>query len=322
MLQAPPKVKPNGTIFLTGANGYIGSAVAQHLIAHGFEILGLVRTQEAASQAIENGMLPIVGQLRDEDTLTEAIQRSDAIIHTASAGPLPDGDMVAMMDRSVAAITFFRDISRQQGIRFINTSGASMYGGIPANEETKLPTESFFGPLAELENSLEQEEHVAILRSSLVYGRGGSKPILASLGPMYDRGHLVRAEAGHHVSVVHVNDLAALYVRAIAAEKLMPVLLGASKQIETEKILHAAAQNLGLPSEIQEISPEEAMQQFSVLGHYTTTDMTLDATLTKKHLDWQPSRPSIEEDLTTGSYQHQLLSNLKPYSEKAKQQRP
>ena len=319
MLRKAPTVKQNGIIFLTGANGYIGSAVAQHLIARGFKVLGLIRSVDGISEAVANGVFPVVGKLQDQEVMTAAINESDAIIHTAAAGPLPDGDIAAMIERSVEAINFFRDISRQKGIRLITTSGASMYGGIPANEETKLPTESFFAQLAQLENTLEQQEHVAVLRSSLVYGRGSSKPILASLGPMYDLGHVVKAGSGHHVSVVHVDDLAALYVKAITSEKLMPVLLGASEQIETEKILLAAAQNLGLPPEIKEISPEEAMQQFSVLGQYTMASMNLDASLTRKHLDWGPSRLGIVEDLQAGSYKHQLIDKLKPYSEKAKQ---
>lgn len=319
MLRTPAEIKQNGIVFLTGANGYIGATVAQHLIAHGFTVLGLVRTQEGAAMAVANGVLPVIGNLSDKAVVRQAVDQSDAIVHTASAGPLPDGDLRAMIERSVEAIAFLRDLSKEKSIRLVVTSGASMYGDTsqaPAREETKLPEEGFFAELSTLENSLEADENIIILRASLVYGRGASKPLLASIGPMYDAGSLFMAGQGHKVTVVHVDDLAALYVKALTEKEVLPVLLGASEVVETKAILLALADNLGMSDKIEEISPERARQEFSVLGHYSTVDMQLDPSLTQKHLGWQPARSGIIEDIREGSYRHVLGSNLPPYSEK------
>lgn len=319
MLRTAPEVPENGTILLTGANGYIGSAVGSYLVARGFSVIGLVRSYEAAARIARNGMQPFVMSLDDKDAVKDVASTVDAIVHTASAGPLPDGNIEEMISRSVEAIELLTTISVERSIRLIITSGASMYGDTshrPANERTKLVTDNFFARLSELEMSLESKRNVTIIRAALVYGRGGSKPLLASLGPMVDCGSLVMASPGHKVSVVHVDDLADLYIKALEKKDVLPVVLGANNIIETEKILLAAADTLNLPREIKTISVERAIQEFSVLGYYTTIDMQIDAAKTKEFMDWQPRHPGIVDEIENRSYQYTLNSCLAPYSSK------
>ncbi|MEL6361829.1 MAG: NAD-dependent epimerase/dehydratase family protein [Pseudomonadota bacterium] len=303
------------TLFLTGANGYIGRVVGERLVAAGYRVRGLVRKAEQAPQIVAAGMFPVIGDLLDSDCLDQATHGVDAIVHTASFGPLPEGDLGQQLNTAMRAMSDLAQRSARLGVRLVLTSGGSAYGDrshAPADETTHLDREGFFGPLAELEESLGQQANITIIRAGIVYGRGASKPLLASLAPIRQLGSAVRVEAGHRVAVVHVDDLADLYVKTVAASAPPPVLIGAADMVETEAIMAAAANILGYEHTARSIPPERAAD-YSVLGIYTSRSMWLNSAVTQSAMAWRPHRMGIEDDIREGSYPPVLHQNLQPF---------
>lgn len=160
-------------VFLTGATGYVGNAVAEKLLAGGHEVVGLARTEGAANALRQQGITPFVGDLSDPERLAGGVRDADAIIHTAaSRGPRASEWEV---NATRAMLRALRD-----GRPFISTSGSSVYGDtgeIAVTEDAAV--------VASWRTELEQEVLHApnvrgiVVRPPLVYGRGGG--VLARL---------------------------------------------------------------------------------------------------------------------------------------------
>src|SRR5581483_5335129 len=94
-------------VFVTGASGWIGSAVVPELIGAGHQVLGLVRSPEKAAAVEDAGAEVLLGSLEDLDTLRQGAESSDAVIHLAYIHDFSQIDAAATVDR--AAITVFGD---------------------------------------------------------------------------------------------------------------------------------------------------------------------------------------------------------------------
>lgn len=294
-------------IFLTGPAGYIGSVVAERLIAAGHAVSGLVRSDEAARRAEALGVRLVRGDLVDADVLRAAVTGADAVIHTAAIGPLPEPDIAAQIARCRNALDVLVEATEARGIRLVTTSGASFYGDTgttPVTEASPLVTEGPFATFAEAEMALAEKPHVVIVRPAMVHGRGGSKPMLVSMAGIEARGRAGYVDDDKHISFVHVDDLADLYLRAVEGEAPGPVLLGAAETLPIADVMRAAAASLGLPEELDRMEPQAAAEAFAILGFYAGMDMRVDASATRAATGWAPTGPSVVEDLRRGSYAH------------------
>ncbi|MEY8758976.1 NAD(P)H-binding protein [Chryseobacterium tongliaoense] len=100
-------------IFLTGANGYIGSSIGKVLVDQGHIVYGLIRDASKSGEVRGLGIIPVVGSLEDSGLLTEYAEKSDAVIHAADSEHL----------KSVETIL---DALEGSGKPFIHTSGSSV----------------------------------------------------------------------------------------------------------------------------------------------------------------------------------------------------
>ena len=110
-------------IFITGASGYIGGSVAAALLASGHRIVGLVRSEQRASQVRERGIEPVLGTLSDLEVLAGASRQADAVINTANADDRPS------VEAMLVAI-------KGTGKTFIQTSGSSIVADLAGGEPT------------------------------------------------------------------------------------------------------------------------------------------------------------------------------------------
>ena len=80
-----------GTVLLTGATGYVGSVVAEKLLAHGWRVRGLTRSKDNALGLAHRGMEPHIGDVGVQSDIMQACEGIDAVIHTATPGAPPPG---------------------------------------------------------------------------------------------------------------------------------------------------------------------------------------------------------------------------------------
>jgi nucleoside-diphosphate-sugar epimerase len=290
-------------LFLTGATGYIGSAVVESLLAAGHEVTGLARSAEAARKLEAAGARSWPGDLHDSENISRAARTADGVIHMASTGG-PDARQAD--EQAVAAILDALDGTSKP---FIYTSGVWVLGNTNdrvADEETPLdPT-----PLVAWRPAVEQRVLAAaargvrsiVLRPGMVYGRGGG-----SVGEMVQAGRrkgTVRfvGTGENRWSLIHVEDLADLYVKALAAAPagtLLMVAAGASMRVR--EIAEAASRAAGSGVGVESWPIEEARERLGAYADALVLDQQVSAAKAMQLLDWKPKAPSLLEELAQDS---------------------
>jgi nucleoside-diphosphate-sugar epimerase len=193
---------------VTGATGRVGSRLVPRLLRHGHDIRILVRDQARAAPLLEAGARPVVGDLRDGDTLARAVDGVDAVVHLgASFRGVPDDEAVAVNQQ--ATIELGRAALKAGVGRFVFASTNLVYGpgrGRPAREDDEpAPERTYPTSKAAAEQALRQLHAgeglgLRVVRLAFVYGEGD--PHLAEslrwarAWPAHKRLHMV-----HHADV-------------------------------------------------------------------------------------------------------------------------
>ncbi|KGM35833.1 NAD-dependent epimerase/dehydratase family protein [Inquilinus limosus] len=209
------------TIFLTGASGYIGGAVAVRLLRDGHRIRGLLRSPERAAQLQALGIEPVIGDLSDTALLAREAEAADAVINTASADDRPAAE--ALLDALAGS-----------GKPFLHTSGTSVVADDARGEwasdkiyDEDTPVEPVPGKAARVAidrlivDAARRGVRSAVLCNSLIYGTGpglnpNSVQIPALVAQARKTGVVRPVGQGLNIwSNVHVDDMADLYALAL-----------------------------------------------------------------------------------------------------------
>jgi nucleoside-diphosphate-sugar epimerase len=285
-------------VFLTGATGYIGSVVAESLLAAGHEVNGLARSEEAARKLEAAGVHPLTGDLHDSEKLTRAASEADGVIHAASTGG-PDAPQA-----DAQAVSAILDALYDTSKPFIYTSGVWVLGNTNgvADEESALdPT-----PLVAWRPAIEQRVLAAsgrgvraiVLRPGMVYGRGGGSP-----GEMVQAGRqkgVVRfvGTGENRWSLIHVEDLADLYVKALEKAPAGTLLMvAAGESMRVREIAEAASRAAGLDGRVESWPIEQARERLGAYADALVLDQQVSAGRAMRLLDWTPKGPSLLEEL-------------------------
>ncbi len=288
-------------VFVLGATGYVGSAVAQRLRDAGHTVVGLARSEEAAAALADRGDEVVRGDLLDLDALRAGASQADAVIDTAIAKDwtLP-GEVLAK-----AATTIIDALP--DGAPCILTTGAGLYGATSGEVITEdsprnpLPMLAHLPAVEDLVLGAERIRGI-VIRPTMVYGNGGSIAVTSQLDQVRQAGGAVYLDAGDQLlSTVHVEDLAELFVLALGAPG-GTVLNGTDRPpITRRELAEALATASGVDGAARSISMAEASQ---ILGPAAGM-LTLSADIANdraRALGWTPSRIGLIADLTTGSY--------------------
>jgi len=205
-------------ILLTGATGYIGGAVAEALVQAGHAVLSLARSDDQARTLAAKGLGAHRGDLRDPASLAEGARHADAVIHAAQA----TGNDTGQVDR--AAIEAIIGALAQGNRPFVYTSGcwvAGNTGDKAADEDTPLARTPLVAwhPANErlVLGAARQGVQGIVLRPAMVYGRGGGL-VMSFVQSAREHGAArVIGDGRNRWTFVHQDDLADLYVRALAA---------------------------------------------------------------------------------------------------------
>ena len=248
-------------IFVTGANGYIGGSVASALITDGHKVRGLVRSKEKADAVAAHGVDPVIGSLDDADLLQAEARAADAVVNAASS------------DHRGAVEALISGLSGS-GKPLIHSSGSSIVADLAMGE----PSDRIFDEMTPIVPLAERAARIAIdqlvltapgiqsvvLCNSMIYGSALGSPAQSVQIPALVRQAKVSGVARYigrglnRWSNVHIADVAALYVLAIARAPAGSFMYVESGEEALGEIVRAIAAQLGL-GPAQSISAEEAI---------------------------------------------------------------
>lgn len=295
-------------IFLTGATGYIGSAVARTLAKHGHTLLALTRSAEsetklvALSDAIDFEF--VRGDVLHPASILRGAEKADGVIHAAS----PGNETYAAADDNV--ITTVIDVLAGSGRPFLYTSGIAVHGSTGGKivDETAPYDPS---PVVAFRVDCERRVKAAadrgvrsvVLSPGYVYGRGGGIPALW-FESARDYG-IVRyvGDGSNHWTTVHVEDLADLYLRALTGASAGSAYFGAAgKAVRVHDAALAASEGAGIPGEVESVPYETARQSIGPLADLLILDQQVSGEKAQRELGWRPAAPDLLTELRTGSY--------------------
>jgi nucleoside-diphosphate-sugar epimerase len=203
-------------IFVTGATGYIGGAMAARLVADGYEVRGLVRDEAKAKQLAERGVLPVLGNLDDTDLLVREARGSDGVVNAADS------------DHHGAAMALVEGLSGS-GKPLLQTSGTGLYAentrGEASNQtyddDAPLPSQQEFGDRASIDQQIldaaTRDVRSIVLCNSCIHGWGEGLHRESIMIPWLKRqaqadGVARYVGSGANIwSNVHIDDLVDLY---------------------------------------------------------------------------------------------------------------
>ncbi|MFG2845899.1 NAD-dependent epimerase/dehydratase family protein [Kitasatospora sp. NPDC048296] len=289
-------------IFLTGASGYLGGVVTEHLIAAGHRVTALARSGAAQERVTELGAEPLPGSLADTETLRQAAEDADAVVHTAVDFTHP-----AMHEVEQPALAAMLS-GLKPGSPFVYTSTGLVYpdgAGAAIDEDTPVAPETSAQPykvLGESQVLAAEGPAVTVVRAALIYGRGGTALLQGMIAGARER--KVTAYIGdgtHEWSSVHVDDLARLYLAALTRAEQRLVVNAASR---SRSSMREIAEAVAAISDAQSLSItiEQAQQSMGPLAGVLIRSSLLDPTRAEQLLGWKPAEPSLLDELRTGSY--------------------
>lgn len=287
-------------VFVTGATGYVGWAVAEALRAAGHQVAGLARSAEAAGRLVDAGFLAVRGSLADADVLAHAARESDATIHAAATGGADQAEM------DTAAVRTLLDALAGSGKPFVYTSGIWVLG--PTGDEVAdedAPTAHaaaivVWRPGVEemATDGVGQGIRPVVIRPGVVYGRGGGTPGSFVAGGRKKGVVRYVGDGSQRWPLVHVDDLADLYVLALDAPA-GTILNAATGSLSAREIAEAAAAAAGARTEAWPL--EDARARLGVYADALALDQQVSAARALA-LGWRPSRPSVLEEIGGPGY--------------------
>jgi nucleoside-diphosphate-sugar epimerase len=295
-------------VFLTGASGFIGSAVVQELRGAGHEVVGLARSDSAAESIAAAGAEIHRGSLEDLDSLRSGAEASDGVIHLAYIHDFSKTEDNARVDR--AAIETFGAALAGSDRPLVVASGTLLLappGQTATEADAGDPTDSAVGGRRRNEQLLlslaDRRVRSASARlTPTVHGEGdhGFVPII--IGVAREKG--VSGYVGDGSSrwpAVHRLDAARLFRLALEKARAGTVLHGVAEEgIPVREIADVIGRHLGVP--VESIAPDGAVEHFGFLGALLGLDSPASSVLTRERFGWQPEQPGLIEDLDQGQY--------------------
>ncbi|MGW7253617.1 SDR family oxidoreductase [Streptomyces sp. NPDC054834] len=304
-------------VFVTGASGWIGSAVVPELIGAGHQVVGLARSDSSAAALTAAGAEVRRGTVDDLDVLRSAAAASDGVIHLAFKHDIAfSGDFQGAADADRRAVEAFGEALAGSGRPFVLASGIlGLAPGRVATEEDagrRLSLEHLGdGPRTRLDTAqltLSLASHD--VRSSVVrlpptvHGEGDHGFMAALIGIARAKGvagHVGdgtnRWPAGHRSDAAHLFRLA--LEEAPAGSVLHAV---ADEGVPIRTVAEVIGRHLDVP--VTAVPPEDAAEHFGWLAGFIALDSPASSALTRELLGWQPTGPGLIDDLDKGHYFH------------------
>lgn len=287
-------------VFLTGASGWVGSAVAEDLLAAGHQVTGLVRNAQKAQALVALGMQVVTGTLDDHQLLHDGASRADAVIHTAFNHDFSRFSENCAQDER--AIQILGEALHGSDRPLLVTSGVAMIAPGRLATENDLP---FVAPAYPRRSEPAAREladkgvRAATIRlSPTVHGLGdhGFIPILMDLAKQTGVSAWPE-DAENRWAAVHRRDAATLYRLALETGMTQAVYHAVAEEgILFRDIAQAIGKHLGVPAE------PRAREHFGWFADFASLNMAASSEQTRAVLGWNPTHPTLLADLAQAQY--------------------
>lgn len=293
-------------VFVTGATGFIGSAVVRELIGAGHQVLGLVRSDASAKALAALGAEAHRGTLDDLDSLTRGAAASDGVIHTAFIHDFTKFKENCEIDRQAigalgsALAGSSRRLIVTSGTALVNPGKLALETDTPASGSTSHPRVATEEAAAE---QLARGVNLSVVRlSPSVHGDGdhGFVPMLA--GMAREKGVSAYIGEGNNVwPAVHRLDAARLFRLALEKGSAGTRYHAAAEQgVPFREIASVIGKHLNLP--VVAKSPAEAAGHFGWFAGFAALDNPTSSAQTRQELGWTPTQPGLLADLDRPEY--------------------
>ena len=293
-------------VFVTGATGFVGSAVVKELINAGHQVLGLARNEAAEKALLLAGAEVHKGDLEDLESLRRGANAADGIIHTGFIHDFSRFKAVCEIDR-VAIAAIGNEITGTDK-PFIVTSGTLIVSPGQLATEDKMPDYNGQNPRIATEKAVDElakkNVRISVVRlSPSVHGEGdvhGFIPMLIDIARQ--KGSSAYIEDGaNRWTAVHRLDAAVLFRLALEQARPGARFHGvAEESITFKSIAEAIGKQLNLP--VVSKSNDEVAAHFGWFEHFANIDGPASAKLTRQRLHWEPQYSGLIQDLEQGIY--------------------
>ncbi len=286
-------------IFVTGATGFIGSAVVQELISAGHSVIGLVRSEAGTKSLIAAGADVLRGDLEDLGSLRIGAAMSDAVIHTAFVHDFSKFKQNCEIDkRAIEALGAAlagspRPLLVTSGLALLALGRSATEDDAPVHASASYPRASEVTAMSLLARGVQ----ASVVRLPQVHDRVKQGLVTYLINIARQKG--VSAFVGDGLNrwaAVHVLDAARLYRLAIekgaAGARYHAV---AEEGVPMRVIAESIGRGLKVPT--VSLSADQAGEHFGALGLFAGLDLVASSALTQQRLDWRPTQIGLMDDL-------------------------
>jgi nucleoside-diphosphate-sugar epimerase len=297
-------------VFVTGATGYIGSAVVRELLNVRHQVVGLARSDATAAALTTVGAAVHRGALEDLDSLRDGAAAADGVIHLAFNNVSETTDFAASLQADLRAVETIGAALADSAKPFVVTSGTMVLArlglGRLGTEEDVVSDPTV--PRAASENAAiafaERGVRSSVVRlAPTVHSDADERGFVPSLIGMA-RAHGVSAFVGdgsNRWPAVHRLDAARLFrLAAEAAPAASRLHAAAEEGVPFRDIAEAIGRQLKLP--VVSVAAEDAGDHFGFLSAFASADNPTSSALTQQQLGWRPEGPALIADIEQGHY--------------------
>jgi nucleoside-diphosphate-sugar epimerase len=288
-------------IFVTGATGFIGSAIVPELINAGHQVLGLTRSDAGAKSLTTAGAQVHRGDLNDLESLRKGAAMSDGVIHTAFIHDFSRFQEVCEVDRRV--IETLGSALAGSDRPLLITSGTGIANSAPGRPAIEEDAPEISHPIPRVASEQAAASlagkgvRVGVMRLPQVHNTFRQGLVTYAIEIARQKG--VSAYIGdgrNRWPAVHVLDAARLYRLALEnLETCARYHAVAEEGVPMRDIAEVVGRGLKVP--VISVSPEEAPAHFAWLAAFAGRDLPASSALTQERLEWRPTGPGLIADL-------------------------
>lgn len=297
-------------IFVTGASGWVGRATVPQLLDGGHQVVGLARSEASAAALTAAGAEVVRGTVDDLDVLRDTAAATDGVIHLAFKHDVAfTGDFQSAAEADRRVVDTFGDALAGTDRPFIIASGVA--GLTPGKVATERDMPSVDGSplsiraatsLATLDLAERGVRSSVVRLAASVHGDGDPGFVATLVSIAREKG--VAAYVGDGANrwpAAHVSDAGRVFRLAVEKAPAGSVLHGTAEEgVAQRDIAEVIGRHLDVP--VRSIDPDAAGEHFGWLADFVAFDAAASNTITRELLGWEPTGPTLLEDLDKGHY--------------------